>query len=91
VTLQDCIIAKDAGSRRVCVAILLTELINTADNGLTVNTPVAAIRYGKSAQKFHVVEILYFVFVKLFRLPCVIAQLAEVQTAMFELPVCVRQ
>jgi hypothetical protein len=69
VTLQDCIIAKDAGSRRVCVAILLTELINTADNGLTVNTPVAAIRYGKSAQKFHVVEILYLVFVKLFRLP----------------------
>jgi len=45
VTLQDCIIAKDAGSRRVCVAILLTELINTADNGLTVNTPVTEIRY----------------------------------------------
>jgi hypothetical protein len=59
VTLQDCIIAKDAGSRRVCVAILLTELINAADNGLTVNTPVAAIRYGKSAQKFHVVEIVF--------------------------------
>jgi hypothetical protein len=52
VTLQDCITAKDAGSRRVCVAILLTELINSADNGLTVNTPVGAIRYGKSGRKF---------------------------------------
>jgi hypothetical protein len=58
VTLQDCIIAKDAGSRRVCVAILLTELINTADNGLIVNTPVATLRYGKSARKFHAVKIL---------------------------------
>jgi len=55
---------------------------------LTVNTPVAAIRYGKSAQKFHVVEI---VFVKLFRLPCDFAQFAEVQKAVCELPVWVQQ
>ena len=71
VTLQDCIIAKDAGSRRVCVAIMLTELINTADSGVTdCQYTCCAIRYDTIREvgtKFHVVEILYFIFVKLFR------------------------